>query len=391
MNKKLINIKRLAVIFVSFSVILWGQNASAVTEKETEAVPELSAHAAALYCVNTGEFLIEKNSSEKMPMASTTKILTSLITLESSAKNNKTVTFTKQMYSEGSSMYLKDGYKLLLSDLATGMMTVSGNDAANAAAVSIAGSIENFSVLMNKKAEEIGMTNSHFVTPSGLDDENHYSTAEDMSKLMAHAIKNRSFAQLTSLKKAQVDFINPKDMRITYGNHNRLLSLYKYCTGGKTGFTKRAGRCLVTCAEKDGIILVAVTLSAPNDWNDHTRMYDYGFSCLTSVPTNSDSFNVKLTGSSIDTVTATPSNTDNIIVKKGEEDKIKTTVHLPMFVYAPVKKGQVVGSIEYKINDKVIAKREIVSQMHCDYIEENKGFFDNAKSFLFNLFNIRSS
>lgn len=387
MNKRLTGVKRLAVIFVSFFVILCGQNASAVTEKDAEAVPELSAHAAALYCVNTGEFLIEKNSSEKMPMASTTKILTSLLTLESSAKNNKTVTFTEKMYSEGSSMYLKNGYKLLLSDLATGMMTVSGNDAANAAAVSIAGSIENFSVLMNKKAEEIGMTNSHFVTPSGLDDENHYSTAEDMSKLMAYAMKNKSFAKLTSLKNAQVDFINPKDMRITYGNHNRLLSLYKYCTGGKTGFTKKAGRCLVTSAEKDGITLVAVTLSAPNDWNDHIKMYDYGFSCLTSVPANSRSFNVKLTGSSIDTVTATPCNAENIIVKKGEEEKIKTTVHLPMFVYAPVKKGQVLGSIEYKIKGKTIAEREIVSQMHCDYIEDDKDFFDNIKSFFKNMFN----
>lgn len=387
MNKAISVVKRLAVIFVSLSIVLCTQNISAVSEKEAEAAPELSAHSAALYCVNTGEFLMNKNSSEKMPMASTTKILTSLITLESSAKNNKTVTFTKEMHSEGSSMYLKDGYKLLLSDLATGMMTVSGNDAANAAAISIAGSIEDFSVLMNKKAEEIGMSSSHFVTPSGLDDENHYSTAEDMSKLMAYAIKNKSFAQLTAQKNAQVEFINPKDMRITYSNHNRLLSLYKYCTGGKTGFTKKAGRCLVTCAKKDGITLVAVTLSAPNDWNDHIKMYDYGFSCLTAVPANKDSFKVRLTGSSINYVTATPSNTDNIIVKKGEEDKIKVTVHLPMFIYAPVKKGQVVGSIEYKADNKIIAKRDIVSQMHCDYIEENKSFFDNVKSFFINMFN----
>lgn len=173
-----------------------------------------------------------------MSMASTTKIMTTLITLEHAQANNKEVTFNKNMVAEGSSMYLKEGYKLRLSDLATGMMTVSGNDAANASAISISGSVEEFSKLMNDKAKQIGMSSTHFVTPSGLDDDNHYSTAVDMAHLMNYAMSNNDFAQLTAKKNVKVDYISPKDMSITYGNHNRLLSLYQYCNGGKTGFTK---------------------------------------------------------------------------------------------------------------------------------------------------------
>ena len=145
-----------------------------------------------------------------MKPASTTKLMTSLITLEYADSADKVVTFTKDMTAEGSSMYLKVGEKVKLSDLAAGMMMASGNDAANAAAISIAGSAEKFSELMNNRAAVIGMKNTHFVNPSGLDDENHYSTAYDMALLMSYALENESFAKLTSQKSVTVEFSEPQ-------------------------------------------------------------------------------------------------------------------------------------------------------------------------------------
>ena len=146
---------------------------------------ETSAQAYALYCPDNGELLLSSNPDKRLSMASTTKIMTALITLEHAASDNKTVEFTDEMTAEGSSMYLKVGERVTLDDLAVGMMMQSGNDAANAAAIAIAGSVGDFAALMNRRAAEIGMENTRFVTPSGLDDDGHYSTARDMALLMA--------------------------------------------------------------------------------------------------------------------------------------------------------------------------------------------------------------
>ena len=171
-------------------------------------------------------------------------------------------------------MYLKVGEKVRLSDLAVGMMMQSGNDAANAAAIAIAGSTDAFADLMNEKAREIGMENTHFVTPSGLDDEAHYSTARDMAKLMAYALKNDRFSEITAQTSADGAFYHAREQACTYPNHNRLLSLYEGCIGGKTGYTMTAGRCLVTAAKRGGMTLIAVTLDDRDDWDDHTALYD---------------------------------------------------------------------------------------------------------------------
>lgn len=185
-----------------------------------------------------------------MKPASTTKIMTSLITLEEAASCNSEVTFKQEMVAEGSSMYLKVGEKVRLSDLASGMMMASGNDAANAAAYTISGSPEKFSQRMNEKAKQIGMTNTNFVTPSGLDDDNHYSSAKDMALLMSYALENDDFANLTAKKSVTVEFLEPKSKKTAYANHNRLLSLYPYCTGGKQAIQRRQGGALFPLPKK---------------------------------------------------------------------------------------------------------------------------------------------
>ena len=173
-------------------------------------------------------------------------------------------------------MGLREGDSVSLNGLATGMLLASGNDAANAAAVKIAGSIEKFSGLMNQKAKELGMENSHFVTPSGLPNDDHYSTAADMALLARHALQNERFAAICTKSSAKLSFGNPPFDRWLY-NHNRLLEDYPGCIGIKTGFTKKAGRCLVSAARRDGVTLICVTLSDPNDWRDHAALLDTGF------------------------------------------------------------------------------------------------------------------
>ena len=216
-------------------------------------------------------------------MASTTKIMTALLTLEEAAIENRQVKITREMVMvEGSSMGLREGDVLTLRDLAVGMLTVSGNDAANSAAIAVAGSREAFVETMNQRAQALGMTDTHFDTPSGLDGDTHYSTALDMAKLGAAAMSNPEFAAIAGSKSMKVNFLSP-EKTVAYQNHNKLLSLYEGCTGVKTGFTKKAGRCLVSSAEKDGVRLVAVTLDAPDDWNDHAALLDYGFSKMTSL------------------------------------------------------------------------------------------------------------
>lgn len=352
---------------------------SAAADSNDKTGVSVSARCAVLYCANNNSVVFEKNAYKKMSMASTTKIMTSLIALENAQANDKEVVFTKEMIAEGSSMYLKEGYRLRLSDLAVGMMTVSGNDAANAAAVSIAGSVDEFSKLMNEKAEQIGMNSTNFVTPSGLDDDNHYSTAYDMALLMNYALSNSSFAELTAKKTAEVTFIQPKDMTISYRNHNRLLSLYQYCTGGKTGFTKKSGRCLVTSAEKDGVCLIAVTLNAPDDWNDHINMYSYGFSRLTAVK-NADknfSFKADVVGGMTDTVEVRPAAAVDYVKQTDSDDGISRRVIINSFLYAPLEKGQVVGRAEYYSEGKTVCTIPLITEKAVDYKEKEKSFFEN--------------
>lgn len=336
----------------------------------------LSAQAYVLYCVENDTLLISHNENEKMKPASTTKIMTTLLALEEAQKNDKLVSFCESMIAEGSSMYLKVSDTVHLSDLCIGMMMASGNDAANAAAISISGDIEKFSELMNNRAKSIGMKNTNFVTPSGLDDEMHYSTAYDMALLMACAIKNEEFAQLTREKSMTVDFLTPQK-QVTYTNHNRLLSMYEHCIGGKTGYTKSAGRCLVTAAKKDGLTLVCVTLNASDDWNDHIKMYDYGFEKLCGIDTDDsdERYTIDVVGSDVDKVSLYCDISGNTAVNKEDKDKVKKTVYMPSFVYAPVNVGEYIGMVVYTIDDKVIASNPVFAKESADRIK-SKSFWD---------------
>lgn len=228
-----------------------------------------SATAAILLDADTGEVLYEKNADRQMLIASTTKILTALVALEC-APLQQEITVTQNHMVEGSSMYLKPGEQVTVEQLLYGLLLQSGNDAALALADVCCGSVEDFVAEMNRKAAQLGMEGSSFANPNGLDAENHYSTARDMARLAAAAVKNHTFVRLCSTSQASIG-------TRTMTNHNRLLREVEGCIGMKTGYTKAAGRTLVTCAVRDGRTLVAVTLCDGNDWADHKALYAYGF------------------------------------------------------------------------------------------------------------------
>ncbi|MDE5649196.1 MAG: D-alanyl-D-alanine carboxypeptidase, partial [Oscillospiraceae bacterium] len=264
--------------------------------------PEVSAKACVLIEEKTGKILFEKNSSEKLPMASTTKIMTTLLCLESGGLDDSFVVDSEAIKVEGSSMGLTEGDVVTKRDLCYGMMLPSGNDAANATAVKLGGSIENFAKMMNERAEEIGMTRTCFVTPSGLEGDGHGASAYDMALLAREALRNPDFVEICSQKKAKVEFGNPPYER-WLTNTNKLLDMYEGVKGVKTGFTDEAGRCLVSACERDGISLVCVTLNDKNDWQDHINMYDYGYSVLQPLELNCDEiFAVPVVGGTENTI-----------------------------------------------------------------------------------------
>ena len=303
-------IKRVVSVTLSVLTTLSMISISAVSASCDEDV-SVSAHAAILMCANNGQVIFEKNSEKKLAMASTTKIMTAMLALEAASAEDRVVEFTSDMIAEGSSMYLKVGDKIKLTGLVGGLLAASGNDAANAIAYSLAGSKEDFAKQMNARAQLLGMNNSHFATPSGLDADDHYSTAHDMAILMCYAMENEKFREITGQKDVLVEFEEAEYKVSSYHNHNRLLSLYQYCIGGKTGFTEKAGRCLVTYAQKDGIELVAVTLNAPDDWNDHIALFNYGFEKLSLNEADDTNVNIDLpvVGGMCDSVLVTAKST----------------------------------------------------------------------------------
>ena len=183
------------------------------------------------------------------------------------------------------------------------------------------------------------------------------------------------------MKSEKVDFIKPKDKSVTYSNHNRLLSLYPYCIGGKTGYTMAAGRCLVTASRKDGLTLICVTLNDRNDWNDHIAMYNYGFDNYSMVVLDDSEayFEVDTVGGKLDSTTLKGKGRTHIVLKAGEVDKINKKVCLDNFLYAPICDGDEKGSIVYTLKGKVIATHTIVAVVYNNSEKENKSLWDYIK------------
>ncbi|WP_232066030.1 D-alanyl-D-alanine carboxypeptidase family protein [Bacillus sp. KH172YL63] len=245
---------------------------------QVQAAPSVSSQKAILMDQETGRVLFEKDAHTRSRIASITKIMTAILAVESGKLEQDVTVSSNAAGTEGSSLYLKAGEKIKLEDLVYGLMLRSGNDGAVAIAEHVGGSLEGFVYMMNEKSKEIGMENTHFANPHGLDDhEGHYSTAYDMALLTKYSMGNERYREIAGTKVHTAP--NPEEKwDRKWRNKNRLLTeLYKYSTGGKTGYTKLAKRTLVSTASKDGENLIAVTLNGPDDWNDHMDLFEYGF------------------------------------------------------------------------------------------------------------------
>lgn len=318
---------------------------------------EISARHAVVLEAESMDTVYEKDGYTRAPMASTTKIMTALLAVEA-GNLDKTVTVPKEATGiEGSSIYLQEGERLTLEDLVYALMLESANDAAMAIAICIGGSVDAFVEMMNERARELGLKDTHFTNPHGLDNEEHYTTAYDLARLGAYAMENPVFEEIVSTKKRVIP-LSDEGSRVLI-NHNKLLRLYEGTIGVKTGFTRRSGRCLVSCGERDGVRLICVTLNAPNDWNDHRRLLDFGFDGYERIRlADAGDYTLSLNCINGEKSYVLCSNYDSLSVtlKKGTEGEIRAVTEYDRLLSAPIKKGDRVGQIVFYCNENKIGE-----------------------------------
>ncbi len=310
--------------------------------------PEVSALAAVVMDENA-HVLYERSAHRMLPIASTTKIMTALVVLERCDTEERVTVPASCCGIEGSSMYLKAGESYTVRELLTGLLLVSGNDAAAALAVHCAGDLPAFSALMNEKARALGMEETHFMNPHGLNEAGHYSTAHDLALLMRAAMANGTYAELSSLRRAEIG-------GQTLVSHNKLFLRYEACIGGKTGYTKVAGRCLVSCAERDSCRLFCVTLNDPDDWNDHVALYEWAYSRCEERRFDAQSCRceIPLLSGAVSRAAVIPAVERRVLVPEGAD--LVVTAELPFYVFAPVARGSPAGRLLLRSGERVLAE-----------------------------------
>ncbi len=344
---------------------------------------DVSAKSAILYEASSGKILYQKDINTKRPIASTTKIMTGILAIENS--NQEDVVTIKKEYTgiEGTSIYLKPGEQISVKTLLHGLLLHSGNDAAVALAAHISGNADNFVTAMNLKAKIIGMDNTSFKNPNGLPDDEHYSTAYDMAKLAAYAMNNAEFKKIVSQT-------NYSSEGRSFVNHNKLLKMSDRIDGIKTGFTKTAGRCLVSSAEQNGMRLVAVTLSAPDDWNDHLKLYDYGFlnySKQTFFSEKEVISKLPVVGGISGEISAVAEEELSVVISDKQNHEFVAKVYLPKFLYAPIRRNQIVGKIHLcdKNTNETVSTVNIIADNDCEQMLY-EGVFERMLDSLLSIF-----
>ncbi len=328
-----------------------------------KAMPEVSSHSACVIDIDTGRILAAKNENEKSEPASITKIMTALIALEN-ADIKKVVTIPSAAAGvEGSSIYIKAGEKYSLEDLLYGLMLRSGNDAATAIAIDVAGSVDAFVEKMNQKAQELGCTGTHFNNPHGLPDEKHYTTAHDMALITAAALRNDTFVKIVSTKNYTAEPDGAGETR-SWQNKNKLLWQYEGAIGVKTGYTKSAGKTYVGAADRNGIRIAVVVLGAKDMWGDAATLLDDAFASYQQVDLIKDGQSTGVTpvleGLSSEVEGITEGSLSKTLTKE-EQERIVTKCVYQTPLYAPVAKGDIIGSMQVYLDDEMIGSVPIVA------------------------------
>lgn len=339
----------------------------------------ISTHAtcAILMDAESGRVLYEQNIHQPRLIASTTKLMTALVAVEQSDDLDREVAVKGEwLGSEGSSIYLTAGEKITLRGLLYGLMLQSGNDAAMVIACDVAGSEADFVALMNKKAAQLGMKNTSFANPSGLNHDDHYSTAYDMALLAQACLDNQEVAAICATKSITVG-------NRTFVNHNKLLHRYDGCVGMKTGYTEKAGRTLVSAATRNGQTLICVTLNDGNDWNDHTKLLDFGFDYYPRqvLCAPGESFGaVLVTGSLLPCVPATAA--EEVGYPLGSGESLSMEVEMVDLAASPVAVGMPLGEAVWRLNGKPVARVPLVSAVYVGRdLRDPQNFWERLRGF----------
>ena len=326
----------------------------------------ISAEKAILMDAATGRILYEKNSDSQSLIASTTKIMTALVVCEQCNVLDRMRIPEEAVGIEGSSMYLQENEVLTIQELLYGLMLHSGNDAAVALAIYCGGTVEGFAELMNDKARQLGMRDSHFSNPNGLDAPDHYSTARDLATLASYAMENPIFYKTVSAKNVTVG-------ERSLHNHNKLLWLYDGADGVKTGYTRAAGRILVSSAMRSGRRLVAVTINAPDDWHDHIALLDQGFSEFEQrrVVTSGEIVGfVEIEGGECGNAQLIAA--ENFDYALSADEKITLVMPGTGFVYAPVAMGADAGMVHVCVNGKRVGSVPVLYGETIEKVPQEK-------------------
>lgn len=342
--------KRLAALGLLWALALALPMPAAAAE-----TPDISAVSAVLLDGESGRILYAKNPNEKRAIASITKLMTALVAAEYLDDLSQEVVIRPEWTGiEGTSLYLVPGETLTLETLLYGLLLHSGNDAAVALAGYCAGDVQTFVSWMNQRAQDLGMTGTHFSDPNGLGDENHYSTALDMAKLGAACLQNETVATIAATKSITLG-------TRTFVNHNKLLWRYEGCTGMKTGYTRQAGRTLVSSAQREGQTLICVTLCDRNDWEDHRALLDFGFSTFPRRVLAEEGEvlrQVSVEGSLLPHSPAKARETVAYPLQEGEE--VTAQVTLPEMVQAPILQGEVAGTVRFYLGSRLVGETYLV-------------------------------
>ena len=363
-KEKIIALLLLATLLFSFFTVF----------VHSESLPTVSARAASLFEPETKSFLYSKSGDERLPMASTTKIMTALVALENISLDKVVEVDDRAIGIDGSSIYLVKGEKLTAEALIYALMLRSANDAAEALAYEISGNIESFCDLMNMRAEALGLVNTHFENPHGLDADNHYTSANDLAVITAEALKNQDFLKISATYKKEIESSASKRLLV---NHNKLLNSYDGCIGVKTGYTKKSGRSLVGAASKNDLTLISVTINAPDDWNDHRKLLDYGFSNIHAQYLLADSeFRTALPVLNSDKTTVEITNSNSLkFIYQGVLPDIKQEIILNSYLIAPIEPGETVGKIIFTTSGNKIGSVDLIALEGAE-TKKKKSIFD---------------
>lgn len=338
---------------------------------------EVGGEAAIVMDVETGRILYEKNIHKKLPMASTTKIMTALLAIENLPLDQHIKINSKAQGIEGSSIYLRANESVKVIDLIYGLMLRSGNDAAEALAYEISGSIEDFAALMNKRALEIGAKNTNFMNPHGLHHDNHYTTAYDLGLISREALKNPVFKEVVKTKFYTAD----RDGYKHFANKNKILDICEGGDGVKTGYTMRAGRCLVASATRGDMQLLSVTLNNYDWFNTNERLLNAAFNTFKPYSLFHEKqiiTKVRVLEGKKKEVSLTPYKGSTIPLSEGEEEKLLTVLDIPKSLKAPIVKGQRVGKMTTYLDGKIINKTYLIANESIDQLtlmDKIKNFF----------------